>query len=249
MSTRRTIFFDAAGTLFGLPFGVGFHYAHIAEEHGAVPSQSHLLDPVFLDKRFHEVFEAASPMIFPGIAPNALAQAEKSWWHNVVQTVFEGVTFPSFDTFFEALYGFFAKGKRNGEGNGPWSLFPDAEASLEHLSELGHPLGIISNFDSRLELILKSLNIFWFFKTVTISSQEGFEKPSCEIFQRALAKAACAPQDAIYIGDRPDKDIDGARSAGILGVLIDRDGLYPPSKGPASSGYRIRNLQEIDLYL
>ncbi len=208
MPKKKTIFFDAAGTLFYVAHGVGYHYSRIAGQYGV------RVDAREIDQRFHEVYEKSSPL--------ANGKAEKEWWHDRVRHVFEGITFLEFDTFFEEIYSFFQQG--HGEEENAWTLFPETMEVLEHIHAMQHPIGLISNFDSRIDSILKNLKIFHFFQTVTTSSEAGFAKPSARIFQLALKKAHCAPSDAIHIGDHLVFDVEGAKNAGILAILVDRSG-------------------------
>jgi len=222
MPKKKTIFFDAAGTLFYINRGVGFHYSRIAQQYGIQ------VDAAYIDIRFHEIYGKSSHTVSE--------QAEKSWWHDLVSLVFAGVAFPKFDLFFEEVYVFFQQGENEEER--AWTLFPETMAVLEHLTALGHPIGLISNFDSRIESILKNLKIFHFFQTITYSTEVGFAKPAVQIFQQALKKAHCAPTDAIHIGDHLIFDVEGAQNAGISAIFIDRNGQH---KGKNV----IRDLREI----
>ena len=207
MTEKKTIFFDAAGTLFYISQGVGYHYSRIAAKHDVQ------VDPLRIDKRFHDEYAKSSHTVSE--------HAEKQWWYDLVGSVFEGIHFPRFDSFFEEVYSFFQQG--DGKEERAWTLFPETMEVLEHLSALQHPIGLISNFDSRIEFILKDLNIFHYFKTITYSTEVGFAKPSVEIFQHALKKADCHPKDAVHIGDHLIFDVEGAQNAGIRAFLIDRD--------------------------
>jgi len=212
---KKTIFFDAVGTLFEVDQGVGFQYSRIALKFGVRQN------PALLDQRFYEAFKTMPPLDFPDLLPNLLEQTEKAWWRTLVQHVFQDTIFPDFDSFFEALYSFFAG--NSGEET-PWTLFLETKEVLGHLSQLGYSLGIISNFDSRLQPVVTSLGIAHFFQTVTCSAQEGIAKPDQAIFKRAMEKAGCLPSNAIYIGNDPHDDGVGAKSAGIFFLLIDRKG-------------------------
>jgi HAD superfamily hydrolase (TIGR01509 family) len=55
---------------------------------------------------------------------------------------------------------------------------------------------------------------------VLVSEECGVRKPSAEIFRLALALAGCDAEAALMVGDHPEHDIAGARSAGIDGVLV-----------------------------
>lgn len=103
-------------------------------------------------------------------------------------------------------------------------------------------MGIISNFDSRIYPLLKSLGIFHLFQTVTVSGEEGVAKPSREIFDRALKKSGCVSSEALFIGDHPLYDIEGAENAGMTALLIDRKGQYQRAN-------KIRTLREVYRYL
>ncbi|MEK7703224.1 MAG: HAD-IA family hydrolase, partial [Nitrospirota bacterium] len=202
-SKKKTIFFDAAGTLFYVSRGVGFHYSNIAAKYGVVA------DAAFLDQRFHEIFQKSVPLSLQNTNQEEREKAEKKWWYDLVRLVFLDIPFPAFDPFFETLYTFFQQGV--GQEDGSWALFPESREVLERLTLLGHPIGLISNFDSRIKSVLESLQIVHFFQTITFSGEAGFAKPSPLIFQHALKKAACLAHDAIHVGDHLIYDIEGAK--------------------------------------
>lgn len=219
MSTKmKGIFFDAGDTLFEVKGSVGFQYSRFAKKYGVD------VDPEFLNQRFKEVFKRSPPLAFPGISGSELKRREKEWWYNLVRAVFDDMRFPRFDALFEELFVFF----RGPEG---WSLFPETKTLLDRLHREGYYLGIISNFDSRIEEVCSSLGIGQYFQTVTISSQEGVAKPSSEIFKKALKKAALSPEECVYIGDSPHHDLEGAQAIGMRVFLIDRSGRYAKEQG------------------
>ena len=45
-------------------------------------------------------------------------------------------------------------------------------------------------------------------------------KPHREIFDEALRRAGCSPEEAVHIGDSFDTDVAGARAAGIRPILL-----------------------------
>ena len=53
------------------------------------------------------------------------------------------------------------------------------------------------------------------------------EKPSPEIFQEALRQARARPEESIHVGDDFDADYRGAEAIGMVGVLLNRDGIAP----------------------
>ncbi len=123
-----------------------------------------------------------------------------------------------------------------------WCLFDDVFPLLENLRPF--KLGIISNGESAQQRRkLNQTQLSPYFQAVTISDDIGIAKPDPTIFQESLSKLKTDCNEAIYIGDSISHDIDGARNAGITGVLIDRslphkikwNGLY----------YEINSLTEI----
>ena len=51
----------------------------------------------------------------------------------------------------------------------------------------------------------------------------GSAKPSPKIFKYALDQHALDPDEAIHIGDSIKEDIEGARQANMLSILVDRE--------------------------
>jgi putative hydrolase of the HAD superfamily len=65
------------------------------------------------------------------------------------------------------------------------------------------------------------------FETVVDSSLVGVEKPDPQIFRIALERMGLGPEHAVFCGDLPAVDVEGARAAGLRPVLLDRHDLYP----------------------
>jgi putative hydrolase of the HAD superfamily len=112
-----------------------------------------------------------------------------------------------------------------------WQVFDDVVPVLAALRALGVRLGVVSNWDSRLPALLDTLELSPWFETLAVSHVEGVEKPSPELFLRALRRLGGRPEDALHVGDAPELDGVGARAAGIEGVLVDRHGRLPEAYG------------------
>ncbi len=108
-----------------------------------------------------------------------------------------------------------------------YALYEDAGEALEELAAAGLSLGIISNFEPWLERLLESLGVLDRFHYLIISGQVGAEKPGRRIFEMALDRAGVGPARALHVGDSLSADVEGARAAGIIPVLIDRAGRHP----------------------
>jgi putative hydrolase of the HAD superfamily len=205
----RAIFFDAAGTLFHLPRGVGYHYAIAGRAVGLN------LDASAVDRAFAAAWKQM-PRRETTRAPRE--DDDKGWWRDLVERVMDEVAPQTHaldrDAFFEVAYGHFAEA-------GVWELFPDVVEALEALSP-SYKLGVISNFDGRLRMILEQLGISKYFNPVVISSEVGADKPDPFIFERACELAGVSPADALHIGDDRAGDWEGAAAAGLQVFKLDR---------------------------
>ncbi len=205
----KAIFFDAAGTLFHLPRGVGYHYALVGEEIGLK------LDSRQLDRAFNSAWNAI-PRREPIDGPRE--DDDKDWWRQLVDLVLNEVA-PSLneldrDNFFEIAYEHFAEA-------GVWELYPEVLEVLEKLCPR-FQLAVISNFDGRLRMILEQLGVSKFFKHVFLSSELGADKPDPEIFLRALNLIHLNPNEVLHVGDDPERDWKAATAAGLSIFQLDR---------------------------
>ena len=224
----KAVFFDAAGTLIKPARKVGESYAVVAKKFGVVVS------PQQLSERFRVCFDASAPLAFPGAPATAIDGLERDWWKCLVRKIFEPwEPFERFDDYFTELFDYFARPDA-------WALFPEVLETLAALRGRGLALGVISNFDSRLIGILNGLGTGQWFDDIIISSRAGHAKPDRRIFAAALAKHGLEPSNAAHIGDSEEKDLCGANDAGLMGILIDRNG-----EGPSAAGPRVTDLREI----
>jgi putative hydrolase of the HAD superfamily len=105
---------------------------------------------------------------------------------------------------------------------GSWRVFDDVVPVLSELREAGARLAIVSNWDSGLPVLLEKLGLASWFDTIVVSHLEGVEKPSPELFLRAVERLGGRPDEALHIGDVPELDGTGATAAGIANVIVDR---------------------------
>lgn len=198
----KAIFFDAAGTLFHLPKGVGYHYALVGKRVGLE------LDSDALDRAFADVWKEMPARETTGLPRE---NDDKDWWRLLVDHVIDRVAPATAeldrDSFFEVAYGHFAEA-------GVWELFPEVVEVLEALRPRFR-LAVVSNFDGRLRMILEQFGISKFFSHVLVSSELGADKPDPLIFRRALEITGFAPNEALHAGDDPVGDWAGARAAGL----------------------------------
>ena len=213
-SLPKVIFFDAVGTLFGIKGSVGEVYAAIALNYGVAVA------PREIDRAFRKSFGAAEPLAFQDSEQEIIAQKEFNWWKKVALATFKEANvldnFTDFDNFFQELYVYFATEK-------PWFIYSEVTNILGNWQQKQIPLGIISNFDTRIYTLLKLLKLAEYFSSITISSEVGAAKPDPKIFTTALAKHSCQPEQAWYIGDSFIEDYQGAKQIGMQAFWLKRE--------------------------
>ena len=213
MKYPKVIFLDAVGTIFGVKGSVGQIYGDLAR---AVNVE---IDTNRLDAAFLASFKAAPPMAFPDVERTQVPACEYRWWYTIAHQTFADAgaleQFANFEHFFADVYAHFAQAE-------PWEVYPDTLKILEYWRQQGVPLGILSNFDSRLSAVLDALDLTSFFSSITFSTEVGAAKPDSRIFATALEKHSCRPAEAWHIGDSREHDYEGAKAAGLHGIWLRR---------------------------
>jgi putative hydrolase of the HAD superfamily len=84
-----------------------------------------------------------------------------------------------------------------------------------------HSLALLTNGapDLQREKIAAS-GLESFFKAIAVSGEHGIGKPKPEIFHRLLSELGVSPGEAIMVGNSLERDIAGARNAGIRSIWI-----------------------------
>ena len=133
----------------------------------------------------------------------------------------------------------------------PWNsedeyVYPEAEEVLRELSERYH-IGIIANQNLGSKDRLEELGLLRYIDLVIASAEEGVAKPDLRIFQIALDRANCNPEEAVMVGDRIDNDILPANKIGMITVWIKQGfGGYAEPKEPEElPDYTVTSLVEI----
>ena len=212
----KAVLFDLVGTLIYVKDPVGYVYSNVARSFGFET------DYRKLDEAFSIVCSELSRQFTMGGKIE-----EKKWWRNVMLKTFTSAGYDlrnKFDDIFEELFKTFSL-------KSAWAVYPDVISVLEKLSatESQHAvtlrIGLISNFDSRLEIVLKELDLHKYFHCLAYSGKVGFSKPDPRVFQYALNKLNILPEEALYVGDGLDIDYYPACDLGINSLLIDRDNI------------------------
>ena len=205
----RGLLLDAMGTLIGLRSSVGHTYAAVAAEHGlSVTADA-------IDRAFPGVLRQAPPLAFPGHEGDSLLEAERRWWGERIDAVLAAAGAAAAPpALHDALFDRFADPSL-------WHVYPDVPCVLRRWHEAGLRLAVVSNFDRRLQPLLKGLGLAELFGAVVVSSSAGAAKPSPLPFHRALESIGLPPSQVWHVGDSPE-DGAGARAAGVRCLLVRR---------------------------
>jgi len=103
----------------------------------------------------------------------------------------------------------------------PWPkrldpLYPGVPELLQKLRERCR-LGVIANHGTG---ILAQMNLAPYFDVAAVSQELGVSKPDPRIFQLALERAGCMPEEALMVGDRLDNDVAPAKRLGMKTLWI-----------------------------
>jgi len=126
----------------------------------------------------------------------------------------------------------------------------DAKDVILELSRRGYILGIIANTITETEIPdwIESDGLTGIFKTVVLSSKVAIRKPNPKIYLDAARNINVAPENCVYVGDNPVRDVEGTQAAGfgMSIIIIEPDTLKkePPS-GDVKSDFMINNLSEL----
>ncbi|CAM9536200.1 unnamed protein product [Discosporangium mesarthrocarpum] len=219
---------DATGTIMRVKGHIPRIYLGVLEEHLGV-SEGELGEGVSEDALLASFASSMKKRSRDLPSFGAAETSSQDWWEEIVRASFLGAGVPSatldpvFDGVFRELYHDIFTGER------AWELLPGARQVLANLrawcdSEEGPAaLGVVSNFDERLHLLLKNLGVYDSFDFVITSREFGVEKPSPLIFMEAMRRAGQTPGNGalgVHIGDTYGRDVVGASAAGWTPILV-----------------------------
>jgi putative hydrolase of the HAD superfamily len=206
----RAVTFDVTGTLIHCP-RLGEIYAEVLARHAVEASAAGIA------RLFPEVYRelaCATPAFadrFSGHPGGA-----RGWWGDLVQRLCARLGVGELSPFAVAeLYQRF-------EHADAWTIYSDVVPSLGALRAAGLRLGIVSNWDERLERLLANLDLARWFEVVVRSSAIGLAKPHPTIFRLALEQLGVPAEETLHVGDQKIEDLEGARGAGLNALLLHR---------------------------
>ncbi|MBT3217139.1 MAG: TIGR02253 family HAD-type hydrolase [Candidatus Marinimicrobia bacterium] len=156
-----------------------------------------------------------------------------------------------FDIFLEEIHGkvdakFLAAGivayRRAREAN--LKVYPNVNQTLVSLGKMGLKLAIVSDAPRREAWMrIFYLNLHHVFDIVLTFDDTGVRKPSPKPFEMALDQLSVKADEAIMIGDWPERDVEGAKQLGIKTIYA----RYGDTFGTVESGadWDINDVSEI----
>jgi putative hydrolase of the HAD superfamily len=118
--------------------------------------------------------------------------------------------------------------------------------TLQALRQRGLHLGMVSNIDDdQLEHLLAVAGLRPCFDSLLSSEAAGACKPHPAIFEEALRRAGCAPDEALFVGDTLAQDIAGANAVGMRSVLIWHREDRQPAYAEVRPTHVIRRIPEL----
>ena len=122
-------------------------------------------------------------------------------------------------------------------------LIPNALTILENFHS-NYNMHIITNgFKEVQNKKLEKSGLSKYFKTITISEDVGFKKPSKEIFLQAIARANAIIENSVMIGDNFNADIIGSKSVGMKAIYYN---FHKTNEHQLGGVLEINNLLELE---
>lgn len=127
-------------------------------------------------------------------------------------------------------------------------LYPDAEQALIQLNKIGVRLGFVTDGSDEVEggmlrAILERCNIEPDLCIIITGERTGSRKRDGAPFRLLVEEAArhgISTENILFVGDKPEADVVGAKKAKLATALIDR--RQPPTAEP---DYQISTLEEL----
>lgn len=117
---------------------------------------------------------------------------------------------------------------------GSWRPFADSADVLADLRSQGLKIGLLTNGTQEQQLDkLRSIGLLDAFDVVCTSERIGAPKPDPDAFITLADELGVAASDCLFVGDNPNHDIAGAKTAGMHALLVDRYGEH--ARGIASA--------------
>ena len=193
------VFFDAVGTLLKPATSVDETYHRYGLKHGSAISKDSIRN------QFYESFKKEE-LKDVGLDCKTNEAREYERWESIVSECFPDLKSPAL--LFNDLFEYYSQPSA-------WDLYPGTITVIEFLENAGINWGIASNFDLRLQAIVKSKPEICNCKWLIISSLVGYKKPSNHFFEHLQTSSGISFDKILMVGDSPENDIHPAKELGM----------------------------------
>jgi len=226
------VLFDAGETLLRPEPSFPELIVHLLRSRGITVEHD---EPAWIDKALSSVFRAMDDLVVNREQFSTSSERSRAFWTEIYTRLLAELGVDDADAAHATfLYDEFSKPEH-------YALFPDALPALRELAASGYTLGIVSNFEAWLNVLLDRLGLAPLMSVVVVSGTEGVEKPDVEIFRRALERLGATPERTVYVGDNPRIDVRPALAYGMGAVLVDRRGVH----NGFSEAVVVRSLEQV----
>jgi putative hydrolase of the HAD superfamily len=198
----RAVIFDWFGTLAQWPHGPSSSYTSIFESHG------YRVDPTVLD-RYHSRWDGADHT-----EHSTDRDAYRAWSRQrLLGLVREcGVSGPEQDALVDAMI--------EVDQRTAMMVFPEVPEVLAALRRRHLALGVCSNWNWDLDVVLDSTGLTPLIDVAVTSARIGYRKPHAAIYSSVLALMDVPASEAVFVGDSWRPDVLGPMSAGMRTVHV-----------------------------
>lgn len=193
------VFFDAVGTLLKPATPVVETYHLYGLKHGSVISKDSIRNQFYESFKKEELKDVSLDC-----KTNEAREFER--WETIVSECFPDVKNAAL--LFNDLFAYYSQPSA-------WDLFLGTIPVIEFLENAGIGYGIASNFDLRLQSIVKSKPELRNCKWLIISSLVGYKKPSNHFFDHLQTSSGISFDKILMVGDSPENDIHPAKELGM----------------------------------
>jgi len=122
--------------------------------------------------------------------------------------------------------------------------YPQVRRTLIALRERGLKLGIVSDAPKLKAWIrLAEMRLTDFFDVVVTLDDTGKLKPHVLPFNAAMKELKLKPEEILFVGDNPGRDIKGAKKVGMKTALAKYGQIFPSKNIKAD--YELKEVQEL----
>ncbi len=123
--------------------------------------------------------------------------------------------------------------------------YPHARSTLLKLKQKGLTLGIVSDAPIKQAwLRLAELGMTDFFDFVIGLEKHGKRKPNAMPFKKALERLKIKPEEILFVGDNPERDILGAKKTGMKTALAKYGQIQKPKKR-IKADFELKDIKEL----